>query len=190
MVLDCGIGYVAPPDLRLVGRLSNCLVFKHVFLFSSQLCFSLFYSFVFQLFTFLFVFIIAAICSPPCLLFSNLTDIVALDYKTSAAHSVVSGLKRAVAIDVHFSLGYIFWSDVWERNIKRSGIDGSGTTIIISNIGVCDGLAVEWRTSKLYWTDTTHDTISVSDLAGKNPRKLLSSGLYKPRDIALDPDNG
>jgi len=136
------------------------------------------------------LFTIAAICTPPCLLFSNTTDIIALDYKTSAAHSVVSGLTRAVAIDVHFSLGYIFWSDVLEQNIKRSGIDGSGTTIIISNIGVCDGLAVEWRTSQLYWTDKTHDTISVSDLAGNNQQSLLSLGLDEPRDIALDPDNG
>jgi len=79
---------------------------------------------------------------------------------------------------------------VLEQNIKRSGIDGSGTIIIISNIGVCDGLAVEWRTSQLYWTDTTHDTISVSDLAGNNQRSLLSLGLDEPRDIALDPNNG
>ena len=77
-----------------------------------------------------------------------------------------------------------------ERNIKRSGIDGSGVTIIISNIGVCDGLAVEWRTSQLYWTDITSDTISVSDLSGNNQRSLLSLGLEKPRDIALDPDHG
>jgi len=141
-------------------------------------------------FTLLLLFTIAALCTPPCLLFSNTTDIIALDYKTSAADSVVSGLTRVVAIDVHFSLGYIFWSDVLEKNIKRSGIDGSGTTIIISSIGVCDGLAVEWRTSQLYWTDTTHDTISVSDLAGNNQRNLLSLGLDEPRDIALDPDNG
>ena len=87
-------------------------------------------------------------------------------------------------------MGYIFWSDVLDQNIKRSGIDGSGTVIIIDNIGVCDGLAVEWRTSKLYWTDTTHDTISVSDLSGNNQRSLLSLGLDEPRDIAVDPDSG
>ena len=132
----------------------------------------------------------AAIFSPPCILFSNTTDIIAFNYKTSATHSVVSGLKRAVALDVHFSMGYIFWSDVRERNIKRSGIDGSGMTTIINNIGVCDGLAVQWRTSELYWTDTTSDTISISDLAGNNPRSVLSLGLDKPRDIALDPDSG
>ncbi|XP_044165691.1 low-density lipoprotein receptor-related protein 4-like isoform X3 [Acropora millepora] len=132
----------------------------------------------------------AAICSPPCLLFSNTTDIIALDYKTSAAHSVISGLARAIAVDVHFSLGYIFWSDVSEQNIKRSSTDGSGLTTIISGIGVCDGLAVEWRTSQLYWTDITYDTISLSDLSGNNQRSLLSLGLDKPRDIALDPDSG
>ena len=140
--------------------------------------------------SFLFAVNTAAIFSSPCLLLSNTTDIIALDYKTSATHSVVSGLTRAIAVDVHFSLGYIFWSDVSERNIKRSSTDGSGLTTIISGIGVCDGLAVEWRTSQLYWTDSTSDTISVSDLSGNNQRSLLSLGLDEPRDIALDLDSG
>ncbi|XP_068706774.1 uncharacterized protein [Montipora foliosa] len=129
-------------------------------------------------------------CSPPCLLVSNTTDIITIHYQTSAVHSVLSGLTRAVAIDVHFSQGYIFWSDVTELNIKRSRIDGSSVTVIISNIGVCDGLAVEWRTSQLYWSDTIHDSISVSDLSGNNQRSVISAGLDKPRDIAVDPDSG
>ena len=76
------------------------------------------------------------------------------------------------------------------QNIKRSGIDGSSITTIIINIGVCDGLAVQWTTSELYWTDTTHDTISKSDLSGNNQQTVLSLGLDEPRDIALDPDKG
>ena len=102
---------------------------------------------------------------------------------------MVSGLKNAVALDVHFRMGYVFWSDVSERNIKRFGTDGSGTKIIISNIGVCHGLAVEWRTAHLYWTDATRNTISVSDLEGNNQRNLLHSGLDQPRGIALDPNS-
>ena len=113
-----------------------------------------------------------------------------MDYKTSAVNSVVSGLTRAVAIDIHFSLGYIFWSDVLEQNIKRFHIGIASTTTIITGIGVCDGLAVEWRTSQLYWTDTTYDKISVSDLNGNNQRSLISSQLKEPRAIALDPDSG
>jgi len=131
----------------------------------------------------------ATVCSPPCLLVSNTTDILALDYKTLTVNSVVSGLTRAVAIDVHFSLGYIFWSDVTEGNIKRFRIDVSNTTTIITGIGVCNGLAVDWRESQLYWTDTTYNTISVSDLDGNNQSLLISSDLDKPGAIALDLDN-
>ena len=123
------------------------------------------------------------------MLVSNKTDILAVDHKTSAVNSVVSGLTDAVAIDVHFSLGYIFWSDVAEQNIKRFRIDVTSTTTIITGVGVCDGLAVDWRASQLYWTDTTYHTISVSDLNGNNLSLLISSGLEQPRAIALDLDN-
>ena len=121
---------------------------------------------------------------------SNATDILTIDYKTSAAQSLISGLSRAVAVDIHFQQGYIFWSDVLEQNIKRSNIDGSGKTVIINSTGVCDGLAVEWRSSKLYWTDTTNDTISTSDLQGNGQQILITLGLDEPRDIAVDPDSG
>ena len=131
----------------------------------------------------------ATICSPPCLLLANTSDILAIDYKTGALSPVVSGLRKAVAIDVHFSLGYIFWSDVTEQNIKRFRIDVASTTTIITGIGDCDGLAVDWRASQLYWTDRTNDTISVSDLDGNNQRALIDSDLDQPRAIALDPDS-
>ena len=123
------------------------------------------------------------------MLVANTSDIVGMDYKTAALSSIVSGLTRAVAVDIHFSLGYIFWSDVTERNIKRFRIDVASTTTIINGIGVCDGLAVDWRASKLYWTDTTIDTISVSNLDGNNQGLLISSSLDEPRAIALDLDN-
>ena len=132
---------------------------------------------------------IATFCTPPCLLVSNTTDIVAVDHEKAKVISMIPGLTRAVAIGVHFSLGFIFWSDVTERNIKLFRIDEANTTTIITNIGVCDGLAVQWRTSQLYWTDTTYNRISVSDLDGNNQLTLISSALEEPRAIALDPDN-
>ena len=91
---------------------------------------------------------------------------------------MVNGLTRAVALDVHFSMGYIFLSDVSERNIKRSGIDGSSITTIITNIGVCDGLAVEWSASELYWTDTT--PIRYQNLT----YRVITSKQYYPWDLS------
>ena len=123
------------------------------------------------------------------MLVSNTTDLVAIDYKTAEARSIVSGLTRAVALDFHFSFGYIFWSDVIDQNIKRFHIDTANTTTIITGIRVCEGLAVDWRSSQLYWTDKTQSTISVSDLDGNNQTILINSHLDKPKDIALDLDN-
>ena len=129
-------------------------------------------------------------CNSPCLLVSLTTQIVALDFSNIQSYLIISDLSRAVAIDVHFSLGYIFWSDETERNIKRANIDGTSITVIHDNIGVCEGLSVEWNSSQLYWTDKTNDAISVSDLDGNNRGILISSNLDEPRGIALDPNCG
>ena len=49
---------------------------------------------------------------------------------------------------------------------------------------------MEWKSSQLYWTDTTNDRISVSDLEGNNTRIVVSIGLDQPRGIVLDPEQG
>ncbi|XP_066030607.1 sushi, von Willebrand factor type A, EGF and pentraxin domain-containing protein 1-like isoform X7 [Pocillopora verrucosa] len=129
-------------------------------------------------------------CKPPCLIVSTTSEIVALDFDNNTSSQIISGLSRVIALDVHYSLGYIFWTDVSDLNIKRSCIDGTNVTIIHSTTGTCDGLAVEWMRYQLYWTDTTDDVIRVSDLEGKNTRILISLGLDEPRGIALDPERG
>ena len=129
-------------------------------------------------------------CKPPCLIVSTTTEIVALDFDNNTSSQIISGLSRVIALDVHYSLGYIFWTDVSDFNIKRSCIDGTNVTVIHTTTGTCDGLAVEWMRYQLYWTDTTDDVIRVSDLEGKNTRILISLGLDEPRGIALDPERG
>ena len=113
-----------------------------------------------------------------------------MDFDNVTSHRIITGISRAVALDVHFSLGFIFWSDVTENKIKRSCIDGTNITIINDKVGVCDGLAVDWKSSQIYWTDTTNNSISVSDLEGNNIRILISASLDQPRGIVLDPEQG
>ena len=93
-------------------------------------------------------------------------------------------------MDVHFTLGLVFWSDVNNLTISRAKIDGSNISTIIHVKGICDGLAVEWMSNLLYWTDNTHDVIEVAQLDGSNRRVLISLGLDEPRGIALDPRRG
>jgi len=49
------------------------------------------------------------------------------------------------------------------------------------------GLAVDWVTSKLYWTDAGTNRIEVSTLDGSMRGLLVWEGLDKPRDIVVDP---
>lgn len=49
------------------------------------------------------------------------------------------------------------------------------------------GLAVDWVTSKLYWTDAGTKRIEVSNLDGTMRALLVWEDLDKPRDIVVDP---
>ena len=119
----------------------------------------------------------------------NFHQIMALDYNNNASHSLISNLSSSAAVDFHYELGYMFWSDIYERNIKRSNMDGTNITVI-QVIADCYGLAVEWNSMQLYWTDWRNRSISVSDLEGNNRRVFNCSISDYPIGIVLDPDEG
>ncbi|XP_020602187.1 low-density lipoprotein receptor-related protein 6-like [Orbicella faveolata] len=127
-------------------------------------------------------------CKSPCFLVATPQEIKALDYNSATTYPIISNLTRVGAIDVHFNLGYIFWSDVTEGNIKRANIDGTNITLLHNGIE-SDGLAVDWMSSQLYWTDRK-GAISISDLEGNNRRILHSSKKWRAtyRGIVLDPE--
>ena len=54
------------------------------------------------------------------------------------------------------------------------------------NIGVPDGLAIDWVGRNIYWTDTKSNRVEVSRLDGSKRKALITSGLDEPRAIALD----
>ena len=99
-------------------------------------------------------------------------------------------LTDAKAIDVHLNNGYIFWSDSVEGKIKRSYLDGTTIVIISQQSGLYEGLAVDWKWSRLYWTDKLNDGIMVADLDGNNQQAVVSDSFENFGTLAIDPDNG
>ena len=152
-------------------------------------------SLFFILIFFRFIFLDLALDVPcnsrsPCLLVATGEEIIAVDYNNATMYPIISKLSYAEAIDYHFRLGYIFWIDTGERNmIKRSNINGTDIKLLHNIQGYCYGLAVDWMSSQLYWTDWDARTISVSDLDGNSKRVLLSSLDYRPIGIVLDPEH-
>ena len=71
------------------------------------------------------------------------------------------------------SSGYMFWTD-WsykEPKIERSRMDGSERTVLVNKTTLTDirwpnGLAVDFDTNVIYWTDANADAIFRMDLDG------------------------
>lgn len=70
---------------------------------------------------------------------------------------------------------FLFWTDWGERpNIQRSYLDGSGITIILNvDLGFPNGLAIDYKERRLYWTDALKDRIDTSDLNGNHRVQLI-----------------
>lgn len=78
---------------------------------------------------------------------------------------------RSIIIYKYF-LFFSDWSDF--PKIERSLLDGSDRRVLInSDLGYPTGLAIDFETRKLYWSDAMKDRIEMSDLDGKNRKRLM-----------------
>ena len=62
--------------------------------------------------------------------------------------------------------------------------------IIRDNLGQVDGLAVEWESGLIYWTDYIFERIEVARVDGSYRKTLFTESVYNPRGIAVDPKSG
>lgn len=58
----------------------------------------------------------------------------------------------------------------------------------ISDIISPEGIAIDWISRRIYWTDSAKDTIEVASLDDSKLRSVIAQGnLVNPRGIAIDP---
>ncbi|KAA0202310.1 hypothetical protein HAZT_HAZT007753 [Hyalella azteca] len=96
-------------------------------------------------------------------------------------------LQEPRAIAVFPSKGFLFWSD-WGENasrIERSYLDGSHRTVIVNtNIGWPNGLALDYKSERLFWIDAQEKRLESCDLEGER-RQVLVTDLPHPFGLAL-----
>lgn len=95
----------------------------------------------------------------------------------------------AIGIDKDCSTGRVYWSDISTKEIYSANYDGSDKKVFISeDIISPEGVAVDWISRRIYWTDSGKDTIEVASLDDGTIRAvLINTGLVNPRGIAVDP---
>uniref|UniRef100_A0A1B0GHS0 Putative nidogen n=1 Tax=Lutzomyia longipalpis TaxID=7200 RepID=A0A1B0GHS0_LUTLO len=104
----------------------------------------------------------------------------------------VSMSQMAIGVDKDCAEGRVYWSDISSKTIMSSKYDGSDKkTFISEDILSPEGIAVDWISRRIYWTDSTKDTIEVASLDDPKLRAvIIRKDLVNPRGIAVDPHHG
>ena len=127
----------------------------------------------------------------PRLLYSNRRDIRVIETNYRNETIVADGISDAAALDFHYAEGFLFWTDVSELKIKRAHLTEVEDVISVG-LEKPEGLAVDWVTKSLYWTDHRDSSgksseIEIAKFDGSNRKVLFSNNLENPRAIAVDP---
>ena len=97
-------------------------------------------------------------------------------------------MDDAIAVDFHYTKGFIFWTDYKLKKIKRIRVStGEVEDVVSVGLKKPEGLAVDWIAGKLYWTERETNRIEVANLDGSNRKVLFWKDLGLPKAIAVDP---
>ncbi|OWF40871.1 low-density lipoprotein receptor-related protein 4-like [Mizuhopecten yessoensis] len=111
-----------------------------------------------------------------------------------SVHAIpLSNMYRPIALDYDPIFEKLYWTDNMAKLIKGAHLDSQTefTLQSLTNASVIDGIAVDYISRLLYYTNTGLDTITVISLARTRlSRTIVSEGLEQPRDIALHPLDG
>nr|CAD7429275.1 unnamed protein product [Timema monikensis] len=148
--------------------------------------------------------------SYPNLLFATVKDIrLANISKPTKTVTIVKNLEEGAAVDFYYEGNLVCWTEHGLEMIQCVSYNGTyvgpklaNALVVLSSaaedgeieMGVVttdlispDGLAIDWFTQKLYWTDGETNRIEVASITGEHRKVLIWSDIDQPRAIALVP---
>ena len=104
---------------------------------------------------------------------------------------LAKGLQDAIAVAFHYQDKLLFWTDVSLGKILRKSLSNSKVETVVSvNANRSEGIAIDWVTKKIYWTDSHLKLIGIVNFDGTHGSVLFSENLDQPRAIVVDPSHG
>lgn len=130
--------------------------------------------------------------SNPLLLYTTYHDIRLVNITSHKTNhkTIAKDLTEAGALDIFYEKQLICWTEQTLGGIECITLNGtqiSKPTMTITGLEKPDGIAFDWLTSKIYWTDGEANRIEVANLDGRYKKVLFWTDLDQPRAIALVP---
>ena len=102
----------------------------------------------------------------------------------------ISAVGSATRLDFHSDQDLIVWADGSRGTITTIGRDGTNRQVIVKDSKAIEGIAVDWVSNNLYWTNPIDHVIEVCRLNGSEHFVILANGLEEPGAITVDPSSG
>ncbi|KAJ0179555.1 hypothetical protein K1T71_005267 [Dendrolimus kikuchii] len=136
-----------------------------------------------------------SVASNPILLFSTASDIrVVNTLRLNKVNTIVKDLEQGSAVDFLYSKNLICWSDQTAELIQCMKYNetyiGEKVRIVSEGLITPTGIAIDWYTDKIYWTDGETNKIEVISIEEKYRKVLFWSDVDLARAIAVVPKEG
>lgn len=102
----------------------------------------------------------------------------------------ISEVGSATNLDFHSEKDLIVWADDKQGTISTIGRDGTNRQVIAKGVKGIVGIAVDWVTDNLYWTNAQEKVIELCRLSGSEHFVILANGVEEPGAIAVNPSAG
>ncbi|XP_065930465.1 low-density lipoprotein receptor-related protein 4-like [Magallana gigas] len=110
-----------------------------------------------------------------------------VQHATFLEKTLLTNLKHPRDIALYPSKGLMFWVEVENPKIGKAAMDGtSKESIVTSDITWPNGIAIDYTSERLYWTEGYFDWIESSDINGEDRKKVLSDPGAHLRSIFVD----
>ncbi|XP_060800869.1 low-density lipoprotein receptor-related protein 6 [Amyelois transitella] len=133
-----------------------------------------------------------SVSSNPILLYSTANDIRVVNIpKFTKATAIVKDLEQGSAVDFIYRKSLICWSDQTAELIQcmhcNETHSGEKMNIVTEGLITPTGIAIDWYTDNIYWTDGETNRIEVISLEHKYRKVLFWSEVDLARAIAVVP---
>ncbi|XP_062570173.1 LOW QUALITY PROTEIN: sortilin-related receptor-like [Saccostrea cucullata] len=108
-------------------------------------------------------------------------------YRKELFNSTYLDRPRAMVLDPRF--GYMYWTDWSATNprIVRAWMDGTHNQTIVTrpNVHWPNGITIDYRSDKIFWTDAYRHGVYYADSDGRNPHTVKSGYYYTPHPYSI-----